>query len=137
MKPRYDAPVQAAAVLFVKDLDRMRSFYERCFNLDVVDTADDHCILESAIWILSLVVVADRVAAAFEIPVPPIRREAVPIKLGFRVESIGDSRPVVVEMGGLVDPISTEWDFRDSRHCDGVDPEGNVFELLEDIVVSA
>ena len=121
----------AAAVLYVADLERMCSFYRECFALQATDTAADHCVLESETWTLSLVVVPDSVAATLDLSVPPARRTTVPIKLAFPVSSIRDLRPVVLDFGGQVDPSSAEWEYRGFRHCDGVDPEGNVIELRE------
>jgi hypothetical protein len=55
----------------------------------------------------------------------------LPIKLVFAVDSIEALRPLLVEWGGLVDPPDTQWTFRSGTHCDGIDPEGNVVQLVE------
>jgi hypothetical protein len=125
--------VKSAAVLYVKQLGQMRAFYRDCFKMQVVDAAEDYCVLESEPLALSLVAVPDHIAATIHISVPPVRRDEVPIKLAFSVGSIEDLRLMVAEMGGLVDPSTTEWEFRGSTHCDGVDPEGNVIQLLEPV----
>ncbi len=131
------ARVKAAAVLYVKNLPRMQSFYRAGFNLNVVDGAADYCVLESEMLTLSLVVVPERIASMIDVAVPPVRREWVPIKLAFAVMSIEALRPRIAELGGLVDPTATGWEFRGSIHCDGVDPEGNVIQLLEPITRTA
>jgi predicted enzyme related to lactoylglutathione lyase len=123
--------VKAAAVLYVTHLDRMSAFYQQCFGFEAADGADDFCILESDGWTLSLVVVPDEIAATIHLSVPPRRRDGTPIKLAFEVGTIDDLRSVVHQLGGQVDPGATEWDFRGVRHCDGVDPEGNVIQLLQ------
>jgi len=123
--------VKSAAVVYVKELRRMRSFYRACFEMRAVDEAEDYCVLESEALNLSLVVVPDRVAATIDIAVPPLRRDGVPIKLAFHVRNIEVLRPVVEELGGLVDPTGTQWTSRGSTHCDSVDPEGNVIQLVE------
>ena len=123
--------VKAAAVLYVKDIDRVSAFYERCLGLVVADAAESYRVLESEAWTLSLVAVADEVAATIDIAVPPRRREDVPVKLAFAVPSIEDVRHVAASLGGGVDRKDDEWDFRGCQHCDGVDPEGNVIQLRE------
>ncbi len=125
--------MKSAAVLYVKQLGQMRAFYRDSFKMEVVDAAEDYCVLESKLLALSLVAVPDRIAATIHISVPPVRRDDVPIKLAFSVGSIEDVRLTVAEMGGLVDPSTTQWEFRGSTHCDGVDPEGNVIQLFEPV----
>jgi hypothetical protein len=83
---------------------------------------------------LTLVRTPDRIAVTIVVTEPPSRRESVPIKLAFAVDSIDALRPVFVQWGGLVDPSATQWAFRGRTHCDGVDPEGNVLQLVEPIV---
>jgi predicted enzyme related to lactoylglutathione lyase len=123
--------VKSAAVLYVADLGRMRSFYGACFEMEVVDEGDDYCVLESEPMTLSLVTAPRHLAPAVVPSVPPSRREDVPIKLAFAVQSIDGSRPRLAEFGGVVDPTTNAWEFRGRIHCDGVDPEGNVIELIE------
>ena len=126
--------VKSAAVLYVKDLLRMRPFYRACFQMVVVDDGQDYCVLESESLTLSLVTVPERLAAAIVLSVPPSRREGVPIKLAFAVDSIEALRPLLTELGGVVDPATSQWEFRGGIHCDGVDPEGNVLQLVQPMI---
>lgn len=121
----------AACVIYVKDLDRMAAFYQQCLGLQALDGADGHRVLQSDAWTLSLVRTADEIGAAIDISVPARRRAEVPIKPGFAVRSIGEIRATAGAFGGQIDPPGAEWTFRGLRHCDGVDPEGNVIQLLE------
>jgi predicted enzyme related to lactoylglutathione lyase len=127
-------PVLGSAVLYVKDLARMRAFYEAAFRMATVDEADDFCVLESESLSLSLVAVPDHIAGTIVISDPPARREEAPVKLGFPVESIVAVRAVAPALGGLVDPEPAEWTFRRAVHCDGVDPEGNVIQLVQPVI---
>jgi hypothetical protein len=68
---------------------------------------------------------------------PPVRREGTPIKLAFHVPSIEDLRPVVARFGGQLNSAGTQWEFRGLRHCDGLDPEGNVVQMTEPLVHGA
>ena len=88
-------------------------------------------MLESDSLTLSLVKVPERIAAAIVVSVPPKRREGIPIKLAFGVDGIEVLRPLLTEFGGVVDPATSQWEFRGGIHCDGVDPEGNVLRLVQ------
>ena len=79
----------------------------------------------------------DAIATTIHIAVPPRRRAEAAIKLAFEVPSIDDLRARVAALGGHVDSTTTEWEFRGFRRCDGLDPEGNVIQLLETIARDA
>jgi predicted enzyme related to lactoylglutathione lyase len=123
--------MKSGAVIYVKDLDRMQSFYEACFHMEVADRAREYCVLESESWTLSLVKMPAQIAASIVVSVPPARREEVPIKLAFTVDGIDVLRTRFAEFGGVLDSTTSQWEFRGGVHCDGVDPEGNVLQLVE------
>jgi predicted enzyme related to lactoylglutathione lyase len=125
-----------AATIFAKSLDQLASFYTACFGLEEVAGAPgDYQVLESESWTLSIVQVPSDVAAAIQLSVPPTRREATPIKLTFDVLSIAAVRETVADFGGRADDL--EWEFRGFRHCDFVDPEGNVSQLREPVTIES
>jgi hypothetical protein len=95
----------------------------------VDDVPEEYRVLESASWVLSIVLVPPFVAEAMSLELPPLRREATPIKLSFDVPSITGARARIVELGGRVE--GELWEFRGFRHRDVVDPEGNVGLLRE------
>jgi predicted enzyme related to lactoylglutathione lyase len=121
--------MRSAAIIYARRLAPMAEFYRACFDLDVVADAAGYCVLESEAWTLSIVQVKAEVAARIELTDPPARREETPIKLGFDVARIAAARATIVQLGGRVD--DHEWEFRGFRHCDMVDPEGNVAQLRE------
>ncbi|HEY7261510.1 MAG TPA: VOC family protein [Trebonia sp.] len=123
--------MRTAAALYVKDLDRMQAFYTGCLGLELAERNRDYAVLPSEHWELALVAVPAKVAARIRLTDPPTRREEVPVKLGFVVDSIEATRPVLQGLGGLVNDPAKEWEFRGMRRCDAVDPEGNVIQLLE------
>lgn len=125
--------MKSGAVIYVKDLDRMQSFYQACLRMEVAERARGYCVLESESWTLSLVKVPQQIAATIVVSDPPARREEVPIKLAFRVDDIDVLRTRFAEFGGLLDSVTSQWEFRGGIHCDGVDPEGNVLQLVERI----
>ena len=107
--------MNGGAVLYVKHLERMRRFYRECFALRTVETTEAYCVLESAAWTLSLVVVPDGIAAAITRD-PARARDDVPVKLAFDVPSIDDSAFLLTKLGGQIDPDVEQWDFRGLRH---------------------
>jgi catechol-2,3-dioxygenase len=123
--------VKTAAVLYVRHLEQMRTFYEACFGMEATESAKNYCVLESGPWTLSLVVAPAQFVTSVDRSGSPGRRADVAIKLAFGVASIRDLRPLVAQLGGVVDHIDTEWDFGEWRHCDGTDVEGNVIQFLE------
>jgi catechol 2,3-dioxygenase-like lactoylglutathione lyase family enzyme len=123
--------VGATAILYVRDLERMRAFYVGCFDLRPVEEEEDYLVLSSENWELTLVTVPGAVASQETTTDPPTRRERVPVKLGFLVPSIEALHPVLERLGGVIDDLSTAWEFRGTRRCDAADPEGNVIHLLE------
>jgi predicted enzyme related to lactoylglutathione lyase len=122
--------VAFTAVVYVSNLDRMRTFYAGCFGLKVVEAKEDSVVLADEHWELALVRVPEEVAKQIQLTDPPARRESNPVKLGFVIDDITSLRSLVERLGGAVDEPSTEWDFRGTRRCDATDPEGNVIQLL-------
>ena len=119
-----------AATIYVSLLDRTAGFYQDCFGFVVADAvAGDYVMLESEAWTLVLVQIPADVARSIVVSDPPRRRAGTPIKLAFDVPSIAAARSRITSGGGRVD--ETEWAFRGYRHCDFVDPEGNVGQLRE------
>jgi predicted enzyme related to lactoylglutathione lyase len=122
----------SGATLYAKHLEVMASFYRACFTMaEVAAEPGDYRVLESDTWTLTIVQVPADVAATIELVDPPTRREGTPIKLTFDVASMTAARRTISEGGGHVD--EQVWDFRGFRHCDFVDPEGNVGQLREQI----
>ncbi len=118
-------------MIYVSDLASMTAFYCGCLGFVGVESAGDFAVLETPALTLSLVLVPAGVAGRIGTPGPQRRRSGTPVKLGFAVASIAALRPVAAALGGEVDPVATEWDFRGQRRCDCADPEGNVIQLLE------
>ena len=45
------------------------------------------------------------------------------------VASLDEARAAAASLGGIVDGVEREWDWRGATVVDGHDPEGNVFQL--------
>ncbi|HET7932339.1 MAG TPA: VOC family protein [Rhodanobacteraceae bacterium] len=121
----------AGVVIYAKDVDRLGAFYAAVADCTQRRRDADFIVLQAGAFELVLVAVPAQLAARIEIPVPPRRREATPIKPVFFVPDIEVARCRAAEHGGQLDPPDREWRFDDWRVCDGCDPEGNVFQLRE------
>lgn len=121
----------AAAVIYAKDVARLSAFYARVAGLAVTHTEADHASLESTALQLFIVAMNPAIATKVEITQPPTLRENTALKFIFPVASLADARQLATESGGALKPAQAEWAFNGHRHCDGHDPEGNVFQLRE------
>jgi predicted enzyme related to lactoylglutathione lyase len=120
---------QAGAVMYAKDVERIAQFYAALAGLTRATTAADHVVFGSSSFQLVVHRIPEFLAASITITNPPLRRERTPIKLVLWVERIAPRRTMALALGGALDPVDTEWAFDGCRVCDGVDPEGNVFQL--------
>jgi len=121
------------AVVFVKNLERVAKFYEKLLSLSVVEAESGHVVLESEAIQLVLHAIPAHIAESISISEPPEVREETPIKLFFPVVSIAQARASAPALGGQVGPVEQEWEFRGIRACDAYDPEGNVFQLRQNV----
>lgn len=121
----------AAAVIYAKDVSRVSAFYARVANLAIAHEEADHACLESAALQLFIVAMNPQVAARVHIAQPPVPRENTALKFIFPVASLSAARRFAADAGGVLKPAESEWTFNGHRHCDGHDPEGNVFQLRE------
>lgn len=120
-----------AAVIYVKNLDRMVEFYT-ALGLTVEDAQrSDYAVLTGLQYELSLVQVPTDIAARIEIASPPVARENTSIKLAFVVSSIDQTLHTTEALGGSRKDGSKKWTFRGHAIQDAIDPEGNVYQLRE------
>ncbi len=113
------------ALVFVKDVERMRSFYARGLDLveDAVASSDGYVVLTGAGTRLALHAIPPDVGATITIEDPPIARSATPIKLVFAVP---DLAPALDRLRGLGAPT---FPTGDDDAFDVLDPEGNVIAI--------
>jgi murein DD-endopeptidase MepM/ murein hydrolase activator NlpD len=118
------------AVLFVRDVAQVAAFYREVAGLRPGDQAPDHIVLESdAAQLVVHALRGELVPDPSPDPSLVARREDAYVKLSFPVASLARARTRASENGGSLAPESAEWTARGFRACEGVDPEGNVFQL--------
>jgi catechol 2,3-dioxygenase-like lactoylglutathione lyase family enzyme len=110
----------ARAIVFVKDVARMTAFYRNGLGLAVHLNEGDWVELDG----VALHMIPDAIAAGIVIDDPPSPREGTPIKLVFAAPDLAAARAHLIAAGAQMGEIKP-WGA-----CDGVDPEGNVFQIV-------
>jgi predicted enzyme related to lactoylglutathione lyase len=117
------------AVLFVKDLRKVASFYIGALGMTSSAAGDDnHAMLECDGFALIVHQIPKAIADTIVVTEPPVRRVWGAIRLDFPVSSVGDSRRLARSLGGDVDEVPA---WTDSGLFFGYDPEGNQFGVCE------
>ncbi|MGC4086650.1 MAG: VOC family protein [Polyangiaceae bacterium] len=116
------------ALLFVKDLPRMRDFYRGALGLEPLAalSSEGFCVLAGGAARLALHAIPEHIARGIEITDPPFERSQTPIKLMFQASDLAALCERVERHGGRLRPA------RDSGSRDAIDPEGNVLSLNAD-----
>jgi predicted enzyme related to lactoylglutathione lyase len=118
----------SCAILFAKDIARLRAFYSDALRLVVCEAAPagDWVRFEAGGASLALHAIPASIAAGVLIDDPPRARESTPIKLAFHADDPEAERARLVASGATMREVHR---FGDLVFCDGVDPEGNVFQI--------
>ena len=119
------------AVIYAKDYRALAGFYEHVAGLTRREADEEYMLLEAPSFQLVILQIPERIAANITIEKPPRKRENTPIKLFLNVSSIQNARQTAKELGGELNGTEKEWKFHGVKRCDGIDPEGNVFQLQE------
>ena len=117
----------SGAVLYVKDLERMKRFYGEMLGSEPTNQswADVWAVFDKGG--IRFCLHAIPAALNVEIAIPPELREDAPVKLMFEVEDVEAERERLESRG--IQMIRRPWQ-KPGEACDGVDPEGNVFQIL-------
>ena len=121
----------AGVIVYAKDIHRLARFYAAVADLEVMHEVGDHIVLESETVEVVIVAIPAAIASRIVIKTPPDKREATAFKIAFPVTSLAAAREAARANEGELYPAGKEWSFQGLRVCDGVDPEGNVFQLRE------
>lgn len=123
--------LKPSLVLFVNDVARMRTFYQRLAAMTIAHDADDHAVLDTSGMQLVIHGLPAHVRDQWPIATPLVVREDSYHKFCLPVDSIAAARERAAIFGGQIKPTSAEWVARGFRACDGHDPEGNVIQVRE------
>jgi catechol 2,3-dioxygenase-like lactoylglutathione lyase family enzyme len=109
-------------ILFVKDVPRVQRFYEGTLGLTVAAAEEGFVQLDAGGSLLALHALPQEP----EVPDPPPPREDSWIKLCFHVDDVPAMRAKLVAAGVTMREVHT---WSNISFCDGVDPEGNIFQI--------
>jgi predicted enzyme related to lactoylglutathione lyase len=117
-----------SALLYVKDLKRMRKFYGEILGAQPTnhELTDVWATFETGGCNLILHAVPAEIANSIKIDSPPTPREEDPLKLIFEVTDVESERARIESLGART--IRRPWQ-KPREACDAVDPEGNIFQV--------
>jgi catechol 2,3-dioxygenase-like lactoylglutathione lyase family enzyme len=115
------------AIIFVKDLEKMATFYRDGLGLRPIRERSQPGWLElqAGPGLLALHAIPPSIADAIEITLPPAARDEGAIKLVFEAPDLAAARDHLTAHGALMGQPHA-WGA-----CDGTDPEDNVFQIVE------
>jgi predicted enzyme related to lactoylglutathione lyase len=115
------------AMIFAKDMDRMTTFYRDGLGLQLLpgESSEGWTVFDADGTRLALHAIPAAIANAIVITDPPQPREDTPIKLVFHAPDLAAARARLVAHGAVM------FEPRPSGASDGLDPEGNVFSLMQ------
>lgn len=111
-------------MIYVKDLDRMVTFYGETLGLKVIEETrvDGFVEFDAGGTRFALHAIPAGIAAKIEVASPPKPRETGAVKLTFEADDAASERRRLERLG--VEIIDRPWGA-----WDAVDPEGNIFQL--------
>jgi catechol 2,3-dioxygenase-like lactoylglutathione lyase family enzyme len=111
-------------MIYVKDLQRMSSFYGDTLGLKAIEETrmDTWVEFDAGNTRFALHAIPPQVAAQIEISSPSPARERNPVKLSFEVDDVAAERKRLEVLGVTI--VQRPWGA-----VDGIDPEGNVFGI--------
>ena len=121
-----------SAVLFVKDLRTVATFYATALGMKVVASDEHHSRLDCHGFELVVHQIPQHIAAGITIDRPPERRVSGVIRLDYPVADIEKSRTAARKLGGDIDVAPPGWADANAKFFFGYDPEGNQFGVRQD-----
>jgi catechol 2,3-dioxygenase-like lactoylglutathione lyase family enzyme len=116
------------AMIFVKDLEGMAAFYGDALGLvPIAETRTTSWVeFETGGGRLALHGIPPEIAGDIKVTSTPLAREDNPIKLVFAVDDVEREHARLVALG--VSMMRRPWGA-----SDGVDPEGNIFQICPEL----
>lgn len=114
-------------MVFAKDMKKMRAFYGDALGLTPVEESQDDWVrFDAGGTSFALHALPAAAAKKISITEPPRRRADTAIKYTFHVADVAAARERLLQKGGHMFDLKH---FGDRTLCDGMDPEGNVFQI--------
>lgn len=114
-------------MVFTKDMARMRAFYRDVLGLTPIDETHEGFVRYAAGGVVfALHAIPAAIAKSIEIDEPPQRRDDSAIKYTFHVADLPAELARLAAHGVTMSGPRT---FGARSFSDGIDPEGNVFQI--------
>ncbi|KUY73105.1 VOC family protein [Burkholderia cepacia] len=117
-------------ILYVQDVTLLKAFYQRHFDLSVIEEIDgEWAVLDAGV-----------IELALHLAGPAFRHAAAPsnanpatnnVKLVFRIDADIDAHRDRLARDGVTVRDVKRFDGFPYRLLDGIDPEGNVFQVMQ------
>ncbi|HBO96255.1 MAG: hypothetical protein CMK83_08835 [Pseudomonadales bacterium] len=124
-------PARAGLFVYAVDATRVARFYQNVVGMEILHEREDLIVLQSPDIQLLVHKIPAAIANGISIEVPPIRRENTALKFFFTVQSLDSARNSAGEYNGEI--FNETWDGPGFIACNGIDPEGNVFQIREGV----
>lgn len=125
-------PERVHAVLYANDMGKLLDFYCAVLGKPCVYRDAYHGVLRCGLFALDIHQLPAHALPAGDKGAAAPRREQAAVKLSFPVDSIARARATAIAHGGQLDPAPPRWVIEEQKICDGVDPEGNLFQVRVD-----
>jgi len=122
-------PARAGLFIYALDPERVADFYCAVAGMARLHATPELIVLESADIQLLVHRIPPPFAEGIVITSPPQRREDTALKFFFSVPSLAAARLAARAAGGEV--FAENWQGPGFTVCNGMDPEGNVFQVRE------
>jgi catechol 2,3-dioxygenase-like lactoylglutathione lyase family enzyme len=115
-------------MIYVKDFPKMKDLYSEMLGSQPINRewTDTWAEFDAGGARFALHAIPAEIAQGIEVSSPPKPRERNPIKLVFRVEDVRAERARLESLG--ITMLNRQWQNPDES-CEGIDPEGNVFQI--------
>lgn len=121
--------IHSGLVIYGKDFHRVAQFYAAVLGLEETHRDDEYAMLKASHFQLVILQLPSSLMEVIEVTTPPKKRNNTAIKPVFFIDDIATARELIKKHGGELNPPSKEWNFEGTTVCDGIDCEGNVFQL--------
>jgi len=117
-----------SAMLYVKDLERMKQFYGDMLGVKPAneDWPDVYATFDAGGARFALHAIPPEIARQIEVATPPTPRDKGLVKLIFEVKDVEAERARLESLG--IQMLRRSWQAP-GEACDAVDPEGNIFQI--------
>ena len=115
------------SIIFAKNMERMTAFYRDGIGLRFRPDRSNEMWAEfdAGGLTFALHAIPEEIAQGIEITVPPTARSQTPMKLVFGAPDLDAARAHLVGHGAVM------FEPKPWGGCDGLDPEGKVFQIVK------